>query len=85
MQHLGDKRRTIATTAVKNQFCSLIRDPLLDVAFDNALAEVVGAGGVARAPLVVLNMSKSFTRVGLNPFSRFVVPSFADAALGMVD
>src|SRR5882672_10788399 len=53
LQIVGDQSRTETTPAIENKFCACIRDLLLDIALDDALAHVYSTGDMAFGPLVV--------------------------------
>jgi hypothetical protein len=53
LQNVGGEGGAEATPAVQNQFSGFVGDGGFDVAFDDAFAEVQGAGGVGCLPFVV--------------------------------
>src|SRR5882762_5450279 len=53
LQHIGSQSGAIASTAIQDQFGRFVRHAGLDVAFDYAFAEVLGAGGVSGPPFIV--------------------------------
>src|SRR5207302_224934 len=86
LRRVRGQRGTISASAIHDDFCLGVRNRLLQVAFEHALAEVNRLLGVSSVPFMVLAyVYQNGLRVTGQPFARLIHRRLFHARPGFVD